>query len=135
MTTNSQSNPGINLERALRAVPDEYLVCRSLQHRWDLAADLHVVESGPQGEIIERHLHCARCETIRRDRYLLRSDRWNVQRLQFLGRSYGYPDDYMIPAMAHADQAREILRFEQMSRAMGGRGAVTRATKAARKSA
>lgn len=119
----SAPNPavaGANLRNALEEIPDSFLECRDLRHWWKKLTDLHIVETTPDGDLVKRESMCERCLTVREDNYLLRSDRWGVQRLEVLGSSYKYPDGYLIPAMAQADHAREILRFEQMRRALGG---------------
>jgi len=119
------------LVQALRVVSDEYLDCRGIAHRWQKTQDLHVVELTQDGHLVERHLECDRCATIRRDRQLLRSDRWNVQRLEHLHPLYEYPEDYLMTEMRGVDHPKELVRFEQLSRSLGGKAAINRAIKKA----
>jgi len=110
-------NPGLHLVSALQDYSDTYLNCRGIQHRWSISADLHVSEKLNEGELVERHLVCENCTTVRKDRFLLRMDRWKVQRLEVLGAQYSYPEGYLVPEMIRADHPREILRTEMFKRA------------------
>ena len=128
MTSAKQDlNPSQDLANVLKGYDITYLQCRGVQHRWHIEKDMHLVESMEGGELVERHLVCENCETLRKDRFLLRMDRWQVQRLEVLGASYTYPDHYLISEMGHAEHPREVLRMEMLTRTMGGRGNVTRA--------
>jgi hypothetical protein len=109
------------LAAALQDYSDVYLQCRGIQHRWTVTEDLHIVSRSDDGDLVERHMDCENCGTIRRDRFLLRADRWQVYRLEVLGASYAYPEDYLMSEMGQADHAREILRHEQLRRVLGPR--------------
>jgi hypothetical protein len=119
------------LVAALRVVSEDYLDCRGIAHRWKKTKDLHVVELTQDGHLVERHLECDRCTTVRRDRQLLRMDRWNVQRLEHMHPLYEYPKDYLMPEMKGVDHPKELVRFEQLTRALGGKAGVNRAIKKA----
>lgn len=126
-------NPSQDLANALEGYSDIYLQCRGVQHRWNVALEMHIVESIDGGELVERHLSCENCQTIRKDRFLLRMDRWQVRRLEVLGAVYKYPENYLLSEMGHATHPREVLRMEMMIRALGGKANVKKAvTKAQR---
>jgi hypothetical protein len=110
-------NPGLHLVAALQDYSDVYLNCRGIQHRWSVSTDLHISETLNEGELVERHLLCENCATVRKDRFLLRADRWQVQRLEVLGAVYKYPEGYLMAEMIRADHPREILRSEMFKRA------------------
>jgi hypothetical protein len=110
-------NPGLHLVAALQGYSDVYLNCRGIQHRWNMSIDMHIAESIDGGELVERHMVCENCETLRRERWLMRMDRWKVSRLETLGASYKYPEGYLMREMAMADHPREILRTEMFTRA------------------
>jgi len=129
VTAAPEAQASTTLVQALRVVSDEYLDCRGIAHRWQKTRDLHVVELTEDGHLVERHLECDRCTTIRRDRQLLRSDRWNVQRLERLHPLYEYPADYLMQEMRGVDHPKELVRFEQLSRSLGGKAAINRAIK------
>jgi len=120
-------NPSQDLANALKGYDGTYLQCRGIQHRWSIQREMHIVESVEDGELIERHLACENCETIRKDRFLLRMDRWQVQRLEVLGAVYKYPEFYLLSEMGHAEHPREVLRMEMLTRALGGKAKVKRA--------
>ncbi len=126
-----EQSPSTNLASVLQGYSDTYLDCRGIQHRWQITDDLHVTEKVENGEMVERHLVCERCTTVRRDRFLMRMDRWSVRRLHVLGASYQYPEDYLLSEMGQADSPREVLRSEQLRRAMNKTRAKTKAKKAA----
>lgn len=111
------NNPGLHLVSALQDYSDVYLNCRGIQHRWNVTTDLHISETLNEGELVERHLLCENCDTLRRDRFLMRMDRWSVSRLEVLGAVYKYPEGYLLHEMAMADHPREILRTEMFKRA------------------
>ena len=125
-------NPSQDLANALKGYDGTYLLCRGIQHRWEVQREMHIVESTADGELIERHLICEKCETIRKDRFLLRMDRWQVQRLEVLGAVYKYPDFYLLSEMGHAEHPREVLRMEMLTRALGGKAKVNRAVSRAK---
>jgi len=78
---------------------------------------MHVTEKlAGRGEMVERHLQCERCETVRKDRFLMTVDRANLYRLKVLGAVYKYPDHYLLHEMSLSAQPREILRHEQLRR-------------------
>jgi hypothetical protein len=129
--TRQENNPSLSLAAVLEGYSDIYLDCRGIQHRWNITDDLHVAEKVENGELVERHLECERCTTVRRDRFLMRMDRWSVRRLQVLGAVYQYPEDYLLSEMGQADSPREVLRSEQLRRAMNKTRAKTKAKKAA----
>lgn len=131
--TNQGPNPSKDLANALEQYNDVYLTCRGIQHRWMLKTDMHIVESMEGGELVERHLVCENCETLRKDRFLLRMDRWSVRRLEVLGAQYAYPEHYLLSEMGHAEHPREVLRMEMMVRALGGKSQVRRAITKAHK--
>lgn len=113
MTTQAAS--ALSLASALQDYPDVYLQCRGIQHRWSVVSDLHITERLNRGQLVERHLQCEHCETIRKDRFLL-TERQAIYRLQVLGAVYKYPEHYLLKEMGLADHPREILRHEQMRR-------------------
>lgn len=115
------ANAGMNLAGALQNYDDTFLQCRGVQHRWLVTTDMHIAETNEEGQLVERHLTCENCDTIRRDRWLMRIDRWQVHRLEVLGASYQYPENYLLPEMIQADHPREILRHEQLRRVLGTR--------------
>lgn len=119
------------LVQALRVISDEYLDCRGIAHRWAKTKDLHIVELTQDGHLVERHLECDRCTTIRRDRQMLRMDRFQVQRLEHLHPLYEYPEGYLMSEFRGVDHPKELVRFEQLSRAVGGKAGVNRAMKKA----
>src|SRR3954469_5335039 len=119
--TAPEAKASSTLVQALRVISDEYLDCRGIAHRWVKTQDLHIVELTQDGHLCERHLECDRCTTIRRDRQLLRMDRWQVQRLEHLHPLYEYPADYLMSEMKGVDHPKELVRFEQLSRALGGK--------------
>lgn len=126
-------NPSKDLANALEGYSDVYLNCRGIQHRWKITMEMHITETIEGGELVERHLTCESCETIRKDRFLLRMDRWQVQRLEVLGAVYKYPEHYLLSEMGHATHPREVLRMEMLVRSLGGKANVKKAvTKAKR---
>jgi hypothetical protein len=116
-----EQSPSTNLASVLQGYSDTYLDCRGIQHRWQITDDLHVTEKVENGEMVERHLVCERCTTVRRDRFLMRMDRWSVRRLQVLGASYQYPEDYLLSEMGMVESPREVLRSEQLRRSLNTR--------------
>jgi hypothetical protein len=119
MARSDELNPNVNLQVQLQDIPDEFLKCRDMRHWWKETRSLHITESSPEGDVVERHSECKReCGTSKSEIYLLRVDRWGVQRLEFVRTSYDYPEGYLMPAMVQADHAREILRFESMRRSL-----------------
>jgi len=130
-TTTPEASAGVSLEQSLRQVPDTYLECRGIWHKWDLVEGMHITEVSEAGHTVERHLQCERCSTLRRDRFLLRQDRWGIQRLEVLHPTYEYPEGYLMAEMRGVDHAKELVRFEQLSRTLGGRAAIKRAAKKA----
>jgi hypothetical protein len=129
--TRQENNPSLSLATALKGYSDIYLDCRGIQHRWEIIDDLHVTEKIENGELVERHLECENCTTLRRDRFLMRMDRWSVRRLQVLGAVYKYPEDYLLSEMGSAESPREVLRSEQLRRAMNKTRAKTQVKKTA----
>ena len=130
--TRQENNQSLTLVAALEGYSDVYLDCRGIQHRWDITADLHISEKlEGEGELVERHLTCEKCETVRKDRFLLRSDRWSVRRLEVIGAVYKYPDGYLMKEMGLADHPREILRNEQLRRVLNKPKAARKAAKQA----
>jgi hypothetical protein len=115
------ANPAHSLVSALEQYSDTYLQCRGIQHRWRVTIDLHLTEKLEGGDLVERHFECENCETERRDRFLMRVDRWSVYRLEVLGAQYKYPEGYLMSEMGLAEHPREILRHEQLRRALGSR--------------
>ena len=77
---------------------------------------MHVTEKLNSGELVERHLQCANCDTIRKDRFLMKVDRSQIYRLEVLGAVYKYPEHYLLKEMAATAHPREILRHEQLRR-------------------
>jgi len=121
MASAKNADPSHILASALRDYSDIYLQCRGIQHRWDVTIDLHITEKLEDGDLVERHFTCENCETMRKDRFLMRQDRWSVYRLEVLGAQYKYPEGYLMHEMGIAEHPREILRHEQLRRAMGSR--------------
>jgi hypothetical protein len=132
MTTNDESDgtmpaaireadPSHTLAAALEGYSDVYLQCRGVQHRWNVTEDLHISERTEDGNLVERIFECENCETQRKDRFMMRMDRWQVNRLEVLGAQYKYPEDYLMSEMGLAEHPREILRFEQLRRTLGPR--------------
>jgi hypothetical protein len=115
------ADPSHSLVAALESYSDTYLQCRGIQHRWAVSIDLHLTEKLETGDLVERHFECENCETERKDRFLLRSDRWGIYRLEVLGAQYRYPEGYLMSEMGLAEHPREILRHEQLRRALGSR--------------
>jgi hypothetical protein len=115
------ADPGHVLAAALQDYSEIYLQCRGIQHRWEVTNDLHITEKMEGGDLVERHFQCENCETERRDRFLMRRDRWSNYRLEVLGAQYKYPEGYLMSEMGIAEHPREILRHEQLRRAMGTR--------------
>jgi hypothetical protein len=107
-----------NLAAILRDYSEIYLDCRGIQHRWDTTQDLHIAEKREDGDLVERHAECENCSTLRKQRYLLRTDRWSVHRLEVLSSTYKYPEGYLMPEMGSTDSPREVLRYEQFLRAV-----------------
>ena len=132
MPATRDADPSHLLAAALEDYSDIYLQCRGIQHRWAITNDLHIAEKLEGGDLVERHLTCENCATLRKDRFLMRADRWQVYRLEVLGAQYKYPEDYLMHEMGLAEHPREILRHEQLRRALGTRklNAVKRATEA-----
>lgn len=106
------------LVSVLRDYSDIYLDCRGIQHRWETTKDLHIAEKREDGDLVERHAECENCETLRKQRYLLRQDRWSVHRLEVLSATYKYPEGYLMSEMGSTDSPRELLRYEQFLRAL-----------------
>jgi hypothetical protein len=115
------ADPSHTLAAALEGYSEVYLQCRGIQHRWDITDDMHIAERTEDGNLVVRLFECANCGTIRKDRFLMRMDRWQVNRLEVLGASYKYPEDYLMSEMGGAEHPREILRFEQLRRTLGPR--------------
>jgi hypothetical protein len=115
------ADPSHILAAALEDYSEVYLQCRGIQHRWEVTSDLQITEKLQGGDLVERHFTCERCGTVRKDRFLMRMDRWSVYRLEVLGAQYKYPDDYLMREMGVAEHPREILRHEQLRRALGTR--------------
>ena len=116
-----EADPSHTLAAALQTYDDVYLNCRGIQHRWTITSELHIAERYEDGDLVERHLQCDNCETIRKDRFLMRADRWQVYRLEVLGATYAYPEGYLLHEMGIASHPREILRHEQLRRVLGTR--------------
>lgn len=125
----TQASLSQDLVSQLANLPDTFLHCRGIQHRWQIISDMHVTERTPDGDRVERHMKCESCTTIRRDRWNLREDRWGVHRLEVLHPTYEYVEDYLVSAMGHVDHAKEVLRFEMLTRALGGKRQLTAARK------
>lgn len=121
MASPSNDNPSHLLASALEGYSEVYLQCRGIQHRWVIVDDMHIAEKLEKGDLIERVFACENCETERKDRFLMRADRWQVYRLEVLGAQYKYPQDYLMSEMRQADHPREILRHEQLRRVLGVR--------------
>jgi hypothetical protein len=121
MAANRLVDPSHELAAALENYSEIYLQCRGIQHRWEVTEELHIAEKLEGGDLVERHLTCENCETLRKDRFLMRADRWKVYRLEVLGAVYKYPEDYLMSEMNLAEHPREILRHEQLRRALGTR--------------
>lgn len=115
------ADPSHTLAAALEGYSDVYLNCRGIQHRWTVTEDLHIAERMEGGDLVVRTFECDNCGTERRDRFLMRMDRWQVYRLEVLGASYKYPEDYLMSEMGLAEHPREILRHEQLRRVLGNR--------------
>lgn len=109
------------LASRLQDLPDTFLHCRGIQHRWKIISDMHLTERTADGDLVERHMACESCTTVRKDRWNLRQDRWGVNRLEVLHPTYQYPEDYLVSQMGHVDHAKEVLRFEMLIRALGGK--------------
>lgn len=120
-TTRTEVNPGRTLALVLQDYSEIYLQCRGIQHRWNVIADLHIAEKLNEGELCEEIFQCENCDTYRKDRSLLRQDRWKVDRLERLDPVYKYPKDYLLSEMALVDHAREVLRHERLRRATTGK--------------
>ncbi len=116
-TMASRSSNDLALAQVLEGYDDTYLHCRGIQHVWHILSDMHVTEKlAGRGELVERHLQCANCDTIRKDRFLMKVDRSKIYRLKVLGAVYKYPDHYLLHEMALSASPREILRHEQLRR-------------------
>lgn len=110
----------VSLQRTLQSVPLVYLQCRDMRHWWEVTQPLAVRESTPDGDIAVRVAQCRRgCGTTRTERHLLITAN-GVQRLESLGTTYAYPEDYLLPLMAQVEHPRQLLRFELMRRDLGG---------------
>lgn len=85
---------------AVADTPDDYLDCRDLRHPW---ADASYRVNG--GEV-ERSLVCARCGTVRNDRWTLGGER--------VGSSYQYAEGYQFVGLLDGPDAtavrREVIR-------------------------
>lgn len=113
----SRASNDLTLAQVLEGYSDVYLHCRGIQHRWNVLSDMHVTEKlAGRGEMVERHLQCENCETIRKDRFLMKVDRNKIYRLKVLGAVYKYPENYLLHEMALSASPREILRHEQLRR-------------------
>jgi hypothetical protein len=115
------ADPSHTLAAALEGYSDVYLQCRGIQHRWNITEDMHISERTEDGSLVVRIFECENCETTRKDRFMMRMDRWQVNRLEVLGAQYKYPEDYRMSEMGLAEHPREILRFEQLRRTLGPR--------------
>lgn len=114
----SADNTGQSLVAILRDYSDVYLDCRGIQHRWNTLTDLHIAEKREDGDLVVREAECENCDTLRKQRFLLRTDRWSVHRLEVLSATYKYPEGYLMSEMGSTDSAREVLRYEQFLRAV-----------------
>jgi len=115
-TMAGRQNNDLALAQVLEGYDDTYLHCRGIQHRWHVLSDMHVTEKLNNGELVERHLQCENCDTVRKDRFLLKLDRYKIYRMKVLGAVYKYPDHYLLHEMALSASPREILRHEQLRR-------------------
>jgi hypothetical protein len=68
------------LIRRLRKVPDAYLLCRDLLHAWVPVNDFDVSKDGLA---ISRELVCARCDTVRTDKF-----KWTTDGIEKIRSSY-----------------------------------------------
>src|SRR4051812_31725797 len=63
------ADPSHTLAAALEGYSEIYLTCRGIQHRWEMTEDMHVTEKIVGGDLVERHLTCESCATVRKDRF------------------------------------------------------------------
>jgi len=89
----------------VKALPQEYLFCRSLRHAWT-PTSFRALESDeqfdrPSGvkQVIRRELACMRCPTVRQDFFGRNGGTAPFVRIRS---RYGYPADYQFQAALHA---------------------------------
>lgn len=100
----------------LERLPDKFLICRDVLHAWAVEADFHVetdyVEGGKSKAIpLVRVLVCMRCETKRKDHYLM--GRYGLEKL---GKTYDYPTGYQIPGTTREVAKGKLVLQEQFRR-------------------
>ena len=89
--------------------------CRDLRHAWSHDGDADIEFASAVEVRFVRVLRCIRCDTVRSDRYLIRSGH-----VDKLGASYVYPPGYQIPTGA-ADPA--AIRLFTLARLLPGESA------------
>jgi hypothetical protein len=98
----------------LAEVPDEYIQCRTTQHKWDEIQRLRVVDTnneegryarGGYVTFAERRLRCARCQMVRSDAFHITSAEGHTA-LRSLGSTYPeIPPGYYVKGQGRLDRA------------------------------
>lgn len=104
MTTGSS----FNLDKALDALPDEFIQCRDFGHSWrPYSARLE-----QKLRCYVQSLRCARCKTIREREIGLRGE--------LLGSHYDYPEGYTMPGCGRLmKDDRDGVRIRSIQKLVG----------------
>lgn len=91
----------------LDEIPEEFLICRELQHVWEITDPFRVVDStreqgrqsrGGERVFAERKMTCRRCKMIRSDAFKISSVRGRTS-LRKISGTYFPPEGYAIPGI------------------------------------
>jgi hypothetical protein len=93
----------------LDGMPENFLICRELQHIWKVTQPFRVVDClkeigryprGGQLVYAERRLTCSRCTMVRSDAFKISSDRGRTT-LRKISANYIQPEGYAIPGTGY----------------------------------
>lgn len=110
---------------AVSDMPDNFLQCRDLKHRWDVVRDYHLVDASKDADIeprlgyavyIRRLLRCPRCGKKRSDAFVLSDDR-RFQVLEKLNSTYTDSDGYLVKGVGRRiSGTADLVRGEMYRR-------------------
>lgn len=99
------------IEEVLEAMPESFIECRDLQHRWRP----YTASWDGSTRVFDRQLRCSRCRTLK------------VQVLSetgaVLSSHYEYPKNYLLKLGRIVGDGRDAVRLASVTRRIGQNGA------------
>lgn len=116
--------------KKVKSLNDEFLDCRDpgLRHSWHRLNDFHPIslaQAGRKLAALGREEQCSRCETVKKERFVVHPG----GRLKKIGQSYDYPEGYLMPGIPRGVTPSEIVYQEQYRRTMEKVAKVARGTR------